>query len=157
MRFSIVVAAAFALAPVAYAEESGCPLLQRIVGGAPTGFVELRDEELSAGWFESRIYLDDADDCSVNIGDHNLFYCAWEFDAPAPANDMVSAISEMATQCLSAWAFADTTGEKSSNNFVILKGITLSGAGSDVGTQVSVFSESVLGSQQSRVSIEVRR
>jgi hypothetical protein len=157
MRFRVLAAMAVALGPMAHAQEAGCPLLQKIVAGAPAGFPELKGEELSAGWFDSRLYMTGADDCSVNIADRNLFYCAWGFDAPAAANSLATALSDAAKQCLAGWTLEDTTGRKSSNNLVILKGLTLSGAGAHAGTRVLVFSESFENSQESQVTIEVRR
>ena len=157
MRFGLIVAAAMMLAPAARAQESGCPLLQKIVGGAPAGFPELRGDELDNGWFDTGLYMNDADDCAVKIGDHNLFYCAWWFDTPAAANTLATALSGAATQCLAGWTLEETTGQKSSNNLVVLKGVTLSGAGAHAGTHILVFSESLEDSQESQVTIEVRR
>lgn len=157
MRFGLIVAAAMVLAPAAQAQESGCPLLQKMVDGAPAGFPELRGDELDNGWFDSRLYMTGADDCSIKTGTENLFYCAWGFDTPAAANSLAAALSDAAKQCLTGWTLEDTTGRKSSNNLVVLKGLTLSGAGAHAGTRVFVFSESFENSQESQVTIEVRQ
>lgn len=152
-----MLAAALVLAPAAHAQQSGCPLLQSIVDGAAAGFPELRGDELSKGWFDSKLYMTGADDCSVNVGDGNLFYCAWGFDAPAAATSLATALSNAGKECLAGWTLEDTSGRKSSNNLTILNGLTLSGVGSHAGTRMLVFAESFEGSQESQVTIEVRR
>jgi len=154
---AMLAAGVLALAPAAHAQESGCPLLQKIVGGASAGFPDLRGDEMSAGWFDSKLYMTGADDCSVNAGERNLFYCAWGFDARADADSLATALSDAATQCLAGWAREDTAGQKSSNNLVITKGLTLSGVGTHTGTRVLVFAETFEDSPQSQVTIEVRR
>lgn len=157
MRFGILAALAVALAPMAHAQEAGRPLLQKMVDGAPAGFLEFRGDELDNGWFDSRLYMTGADDCSINTGNQNLFYCAWGFDTPGAANSLATALSDASRQCLAGWTVEDTTGRRSSNNLVILKGLTLSGAGAHADTRVLVFSESFENSQESQVTIEVRR
>ena len=149
--------ASFALAPAAQAQASGCPLLQGIVDGAAAGFPELRGDELSEGWFDSTLYMTGSDECSVNVGDSNLFYCVWGFDTPEAADSLATALSNAGKECLAGWTLQDTTGAKSSNNLTILNGLTLSGVGGHAGTTVLVFSESFEGSQESQVTIEVRR
>ncbi len=156
------VAAALALAPftmgqAAHAQASGCPLIHNLVAGAPAGFPEQRGEEWDNGWFDSNLYMTGADDCSIKVGSENLFYCAWGFDAPSDANSLATALSDAVTGCLAGWTRADTAGRKSSNNLTILTGLTLSGVGRDAGTTVLVFSESFEDSQESQVTIEVRR
>jgi hypothetical protein len=157
MKAVLAVAAALAIAPVAQAQASGCPLLQGIVDGAAAGFPELRGEELSEDWFESTLYMTGADECSVNTGDSNLFYCVWGFDTPEAANSLATALSDAGKECLAGWALEDTGGSKSSNNLTISKGLNLSGVGGHAGTRVLVFAESFEGSQESQVTIEVRR
>ncbi len=157
MRTGLVMAFAILLAPAAHAQESGCALLNTLVAAAEGGFLDQRGDEWDDGWFDSKIYMTGADDCSVNAGDDNLFYCAWGFDSPADANSLATALSDAATQCLPGWAALDTAGRKSSNNLTITKGLTLSGVGVHAGAQVLVFAESFENSQESQVTIEVRR
>lgn len=154
---AIVALASFTLAQAAHAQPSGCPLIHNLVAGAPAGFPEQRGEEWDNGWFDSNLYMTGADDCSIKAGSENLFYCAWGFDTPADANSLATALSDAAAGCLAGWAREDTSGRKSSNNLTILNGLTLSGVGAHAGTTVLVFSESYEGSQESQVTIEVRR
>lgn len=156
MRFSLFVAAAFALAPAARADAS-CMLLQGIVGGAPGGFAEQKGEELDDGWYESKLYLTGAEECAVDLAKDNLFYCVWDFANPAAANAKAAALSASAVLCLAGWTLEDTTGQQSSNNLKILKGIGLSGAGAHKGTRVTIFAESYENSQESMATLEVRR
>ena len=157
MRIGFITVAALMLAPAAHAQAAGCPLLQGIVAGAPAGFPDLKGEESLPGWYDSRIHMTGADECSVNTGAQNLFYCAWGFDTPADANSLATALSDAATGCLAGWMVDDTAGRKSTNGLVITKGKTLSGTGAHAGTRVLVFAESFENSQESQVTIEVRR
>lgn len=157
MRSGLIMAVAVLLAPAAYAQESGCALLNKLVAGAETGFPEQRGDAWDNGWFDSNLYMTGADDCSIKVGDYNLFYCASEFDSPADANSLATALADAATQCLSGWTAHDTAGQKSSNNLTITKGLTLSGKGAHAGTRVLVFAESFENSQESQVTIEIRR
>lgn len=152
-----VALASFTLAQAAHAQPSGCPLIHNLVAGAPAGFPEQRGEEWDNGWFDSNLYMTGADDCSIKVGSENLFYCAWGFDTAADANSLAMALSDAVTGCLAGWTREDTGGRKSSNNLTILKGLTVSGVGGDAGTRVLIFSESYENSQESQVTIEVRR
>jgi hypothetical protein len=156
MRFSLIVAAAFALAPTARADAS-CTLLQGIVGGAPGGFAEQQGAELDDGWFDSKLYLTGAEECGVDVAKGNLFYCVWAFANPAAASAKAAALSASAVPCLAGWTLEDTTGKQSSNNLKIINGIGLSGAGAHTGTRVTIFAESYENSQESTATLEVRR
>ena len=155
--FMAMLAGILACAPAAYAQDSGCPLFRNIVGGAAAGFPDLRGDELSAGWFDSKLYMTGADDCSVNTGQQNLFYCAWGFKTRADADSLAGALSDAAIECFADWKREDTAGQKSSNNLVITKGLTISGVGAHAGTRVLVFAETFEDSPETQVTIEVRR
>lgn len=141
----------------ANAQASGCPLIHNLVAGAPEGFAEQRGEEWDNGWFDSNLYMTGAADCSIKVGPENLFYCAWSFEGPDEAISLASALSDAAAGCLPGWGREDTGGSKSSNNLTVLKGLTLSGVGGDAGTRVLIYSESFEDSDESQVTIEVRR
>ncbi len=157
MRLGLVVAAAFALAPVAHAQQATCVLMQSIVASAPSDFADKQGEELDDGWFDSKLYLTGAEECAVDLGKGSLFYCVWTFDTPAPANAKAAALAEAARQCFAGWKLENTTGQQSSSNLKILNGIGLSGAGADAGTRVTIFAESYENSQESMATLEVRR
>jgi len=162
MKSGWVAAAAVLLAPVvlspaAHAQASGCPLIHNLVAGAAAGFPEQRGEEWDNGWFDSNLYMTGAADCSIKVGPENLFYCAWSFEGPDEAISLASVLSDAAAGCLPGWGREDTRGSKSSNNLTVLKGLTLSGVGGDAGTRVLIYSESFEDSDESQVTIEVRR
>lgn len=157
MRNVLAVALAILLAPAAHPQESGCTLLNTLVAGAVTGFPEQRGDAWDNGWFDSNLYMTGADDCSIKVGDYNLFYCVWGFNSLTDANSLAGALADAAKHCLSGWTAQDTAGRKSSNNLTITKGLTLSGVGVHAGVQVLVFAESFQNSKESQVTIEVRR
>ncbi len=156
MKLALLVAAGLASAPLAHAQ-SGCELVDRIIAAAPDAFESLKGEEVDEDWYESKLWLRDADECGVDLTKGSQFYCEWDSENPAAANTQTVFLSESVKLCLGDWAVAPLDGQMSSNNLKIQTGISLAGAGKNAGTVMKVYAEAYENSQERQVWLEVRR
>lgn len=155
MRWLAAAAMALAIAPGAFAQEAGCPLIQGIVAAAPDGFVAQRGEEIDDGLFDAKVWLRDADECAVDLTWGSQFYCVWDADTTAAAQTQVVLLSEAVKLCLPAWPWEDIAGETSENNLEIIKGIAMIGAGDNEDTLIRIYAEAFPDSPQRQVWLEV--
>lgn len=157
MRLNLVFAAAIALAPAAHAQTSGCALLEQIVTSASTGFADLKGEEIDDGWFDAKVWLADAEECSVEMKAMAEFSCVWDADTAAAANSKTAALSYSAKVCLPTWKVDDIAGRRSFNNLLIGKGVAMSGVGDREGNLLQIYTESFENSQESSTWLVMQR
>lgn len=121
MKFGILAALAVALVPAAHAH-SGCELIDKLVAGAGSEFASIRGEEIDDGWYETDVWLKDAEECTVEIGDKAVYDCAWSAPHEAAGRTWASALNVTAVKCLPGWTRSDITGKMSFNNLPIRYG-----------------------------------
>lgn len=120
MRVALLAGLALALAPVAQAQV-GCDLVNRIVTSSKSGFADIRGDEISAGWYDAKIYMGGADDCTVDVGKDQVFDCVWEEEGEPSARTWVSALDLAVGKCLPDWTRSVMSGS-SFNNLSISNG-----------------------------------
>lgn len=157
MKLGLIAAAAMVLAPVAHAQQTGCPLIKSIVAGASGGFNDLRGEEIDEDWYDSKVWLADAEECGIELSDGAEFYCTWGFPNPAAASSKTVFLSEAVKLCLPDWKVEDIAGRKSFNNLTINKGVAMTGSGPATDTVLEVFAETYENSQETMAWISVRQ
>lgn len=150
-----IVLAPFAFAPGAHAQ-GGCDNLKRIVADALDAFPTLRGDEIDDDWFDSKLYLQDADECTIDLSIASAFSCAWGFDEPADADAFSEQLEQGAQYCLPEWEWeAIEPGAKLQNNLPVTRGIRMIGNGETEDTLIQIYAEAFPDSPERTVWLEV--
>jgi hypothetical protein len=111
MKFTMLAAAAFALAPLAHAQDCG-PLNKVIASAVEEGFESISGDMLEDGYFETDISFFEADECSVD-SIMGQYVCLWDRPTVADADKAIAPLYDMAKVCLSGgWEWTDIAGEQ---------------------------------------------
>ena len=155
MKFTMLAAAAFALAPLAHAQDCG-PLNKVIASAVEEGLESISGDMLEDGYFETDISFFEADECSVD-SIMGQYVCLWDRPTVADADKAIAPLYDMAKVCLSGgWEWTDIAGEQRPNNIAITEGYRLTRTGgAHKGAVVQVYMDGMSTQPWRQVWLEV--
>ncbi len=155
MKFTMLAAAAFALAPLAHAQDCG-PLNKVIASAVEEGFESISGDMLEDGYFETDISFFEADECSVD-SIMGQYVCLWDRPTVADADKAIAPLYDMAKVCLSGgWEWTDIAGEQRPNNIAITEGYRMTRTGgAHKGAVVQVYMDGMSTQPWRQVWLEV--
>ena len=155
MKFTMLAAAVFALAPLAHAQDCG-PLNKVIASAVEEGFESISGDMLEDGYFETSISFFDADECSVD-SIMGQYVCLWDRPTVAEADKAIAPLYDMAKVCLSeGWVWSELTGVKTTNTTTITEGYRMTKrSGAHKGAVVQVYMDGIADQPWRQVWLDV--